>query len=131
MGAGAQAEMAYRLPQKSLGLGAQGAVLAQMRPAHVGVAVYPAVIRIALLLHCPAALDPGAYRLAWLAGLLVRQVLERHGRRLHVDIYAVQQWPADMPQVALHLHRRALAGVVGVGAVAAGTGLRCQVARSI
>ena len=64
----------------------------------------------------PVSDGPGGF-----GGHLSGQVPVRHGRYLDMDVHAIQQGAGDFGPVAPDLLARALAGVLGIGKIAAGT----------
>src|SRR5205807_1819627 len=94
----------------------QYAMAAELPAGHAAVDAV-AILAKALPLGFTGTQDLLTHVFAWRAISARCQFLERYGRNLDVQVNTIQQWAADAAEVALDLHRRALASMTGVAEV--------------
>jgi hypothetical protein len=75
---------------------------------------HPRIVESPPLLHCPRRFHPRPDLRRRFRGALPAQFLERHRGHFHVNIDAVQERSADLPEILLDLPRRAPAFARGV-----------------
>ena len=88
---------------------------------HLGIAVDALVIHKPFLLHLASGNDSGANRFARFTGSHLRELCERHGLYLAMDVDTVEQRTTDLVHIPLYLSGRAGTTVSGVAIIAART----------
>lgn len=122
VGPGAEPHLLHRCFEQ-IGAGSiERAKLADFRRPHIGIGLQAGAVET-FALKGAGGLDALAHGLAGFAGALAAQLLKRHARHLHMNIYPVHEWAGYFFLVAFHHRDGAGALFFGIGGKTAGAGV--------
>src|SRR5271156_6208707 len=123
VGAGGEAQALNRGLQDFFAFGGNGAVFADQLRRHLRIGVDVFFGAVAFELNVAGTQHAAAHTGGAFDFHVTAQFLILHGRNFDVDVNAIQQRTGNFRNVALDLHRRAVAFALGVSEKSAGTGI--------